>query len=692
MFRRTALPSAIPILIAVLGARVRTASGHEQPPSGPATPPKATEIVVSGEKGYTAASADEVRHRDLSLRPRVRPGDILSVVPGLFAVQHAGGGKANQYFLRGFDADHGTDIALFVDGVPINLPSHGHGQGWLDIHFLIPELVTSLSSSKGPYLARYGDFATAGAIDIRLSDHLHESSVLVQGGSFGSARTAFMTAPELGDDWSTIVAGEASTSNGPFRNPERFRRLNVFGRATRHLGPGALSLTWMSYSGGWNASGQVPLRAIGKIPELPDEFGTMDPTEGGSTQRHQLSASYAYRRGDDDTRAVVYLTRYNFALFSNFTFFARDPENGDQIAQTDGRTVSGAHWFYRHTRSLGGLKFASTVGFQARHDAIENTLHETRARKILGTSVDAGVSQTSVGLYAEEDAMLLPWLRVVAGLRVDRFDVSVRDRLERTDRPQASGIEGATLASPKLSVVLSPAPFINMFLNYGRGFHSNDARGAVRRLDPSSPAVTLLAVADGYEAGARLRLLDRLDIAAAVFRLDLQSETVWVGDEGTTEARGPTRRIGAELEARVKLAKWIFADADATFTRATFVQNAGNANAVALAPTRTFSAGLGFKHPRGTFGSLRVRSIAARPATEDRALTAEGWTVFDASLGHRFGWFEVAADVRNVLNTRWREVQFANESRLRTESEPVRDVHFTPGWPFTALVRATAYW
>ncbi len=255
MFRKAALLSAIPTLIAALGAGVRTASGHEQPPSGPSTPPKAAEIVVSGEKGYTAASADEVRHRDLSLRPGVRPGDILSVVPGLFAVQHSGGGKANQYFLRGFDADHGTDIALFVDGVPINLPSHGHGQGWLDIHFLIPELVTSLSSSKGPYLARYGDFATAGAIDIRLSDHLHESSVLVQGGSFGSARTVFMTAPELGDDWSTIVAGEASTSNGPFRNPERFRKLNVFGRATRHLGPGALSLTWMSYSGGWNASG-----------------------------------------------------------------------------------------------------------------------------------------------------------------------------------------------------------------------------------------------------------------------------------------------------------------------------------------------------------------------------------------------------------------------------------------------------
>ncbi len=647
---------------------------------------------MSGDKSTTAASAFDIRHRDLSLRPRVRPGDILSVVPGLFAVQHAGGGKANQYFLRGFDADHGTDVALFVDGVPINLPSHGHGQGWLDVHFLIPEVVLALSASKGPYQARYGDFATAGAVEIRLADHVHESTLLAQAGSFGSARTVFVVSPELGDDWSTVIAGEASTSNGPFRNPERFRKVNVFGRATRHLGLGSLSVTWMSYSGGWNASGQVPLRAVGKIPELPDAFGTIDPTEGGSTQRHQLSVSYGYRRDDDEARALLYAIRYQFELFSNFTFFANDADNGDQIAQTDGRTVAGAHWFYRRTRRAMGMSFVSTVGFQARHDAIENTLHATASRKILGTSVDSGVSQTSVGVYAEEDVKLLPWLRAIAGVRFDRYDVAVRDRLERSDGPQTSGVAGTMLASPKLTVVLSPAPVLDLFLNYGRGFHSNDARGAVRRMDPASPTVTLLAVAVGYEAGARLRLFDRVDLGAAVFRLDLESETVWVGDEGTTEARGPTRRIGAELEARVKLTKWLFADADATFTRATFVQNAGNGNAVALAPTRTFSGGIGFKHPKGTFGGLRVRAIAARPATEDRALVADGWTVFDATLGHRFGWFELAADVRNVLNTRWREVQFANESRLRTEPAPVRDIHFTPGWPFTLLVRATAYW
>jgi outer membrane receptor protein involved in Fe transport len=280
---------------------------------------------------------------------------------------------------------------------------------------------------------------------------------------------------------------------------------------------------------------------------------------------------------------------------------------------------------------------------------------------------------------------------VIGGARVDRYDVNVRDHLQRPDGSSTTGVAGATAVSPKFSVVLSPAKFLDLFLNYGRGFHSNDARGATRTLDPTGRTVTLLTTADGYEAGVRARPYEGVDLAAAVFRLDLDSETVWVGDEGRTESRGPTKRLGVELEARWKLAKWFFVDADATFTRATFVENAGNANAVALAPTRTFSAGIGFKHPSGTFGSFRVRSIASRPATEDRLLTAEGWTVFDASLGHRFKWFELAADVRNVFNTSYREVQFANESRLKSESEPVRDIHFTPGWPITALLRANAY-
>jgi outer membrane receptor protein involved in Fe transport len=685
-------------------ARAHENEPHGHAPAASATPPPPEEpppqqIEVKAEKGTSAASADEVRQRDLALRPRVRPGDILEVVPGLFAVQHAGGGKANQYFLRGFDADHGTDIALFVDGVPINMVSHGHGQGYSDLNFVIPELVSTLSSQKGPYSAKYGDFATAGAIDLQYYNHLHKSAVTGQVGNFGIRRALFMVAPELGDDWSTIVAGEAYADNGPFANPEKLRRFNLFGRATRNMGFGGLTLTWMSYSGGWNASGQVPLRAVG-TPELPDEFGSIDPTEGGSTQRHQASIAYVYRHDDDEARALLYFVKSAFTLYSNFTFFADDPVNGDGREFDDDRTMIGASWSYKRTRKIGDASFATTIGMQARHDSIDNGLFHQASRKIIGTLVDAGITETSVGLYAEEDARLLPFLRVVAGLRFDRFDVNVKDRAESQDpaSPASSGIAGSTRVSPKASMILSPAHFIDLFLNFGRGFHSNDARGAVLRAPGHT--VTLLAPATGYEAGTRLKLFEKIDLAAAVFRLDMDSEIVWLGDEGTTEARGPTRRIGVELEGRWKLLPWLFLDADATFTKATFTENAGNGNGVALAPTRTFAGGVGVKHPSGVFGSVRVRSIASRPANdgEDRLrnpLDAEGWTLFDAELGYRWKDIEFAVDVRNLGNASWKEVQFANTSRTRTEVQkgiPAQhDIHFTPGWPFTALGRVTYY-
>ena len=693
-----------------------TSRGHENEPGQPAqstsaaaiaseAPPQ--QITVTADKGYSAASADEIRQRDLSLRPRLRPADILEVVPGLFAVQHAGGGKANQYFLRGFDADHGTDIAFFVDGVPINMVSHAHGQGYTDLNFIIPELVSTLSSQKGPYAAKYGDFATAGAIDLKYYDHLHESSASFSVGQYGILRGLFMVAPELGDDWSTIVAGEAYADNGPFLNKEHLARFNGFGRATRHMGPGALSLTFMSYTGAWNASGQIPQRAIGRLPTLPDAFGYVDETDGGSTQRHQLSVSYAYKKDGDEARALLYAIKYRLTLFSDFTFFLTDQVNGDQIEQDDERTVLGTHWYYRRTKELGPFTSTTTFGMQARNDSIESGLHHTVGRKLVESRpdqpgvLDAGVNETSVGLYVEEDLKITSYLRVVAGVRADRFDVAVKDHLDSFGSGHASsgGTNGGQLVSPKMSAVFSPLPHLDFFANFGRGFHSNDARGTSGQLDPRH-TVTLLTKATGWEIGARARPFDGLDLGVALFRLDLDNEIVWSGDTGSTEERGPTRRIGAELEARLRLWRWLFLDADATFTRATFVANAGNANAVALAPTRTLSAGVGFKHPSGLFGSLRMRAIARRPANDGDArdpakggtpLDADGWTIFDAMAGYRYKDVEVALDVRNLFNAQWKEVQFASTSQLKTESAPRQDIHFTPGWPFTAMARVTVY-
>lgn len=706
---RRFLPIALSIAaFALLSARSTRA--HESIESAPAASASAApadsapiEVHVTGHHGTSAASSDEVRNRDLMLRPRTRPADLLEVVPGLFAVQHAGGGKANQYFVRGFDADHGTDIALFVDGVPVNLPSHGHGQGFADLHFLIPELVSRLESTKGPYTARYGDFATAAAVDLHLYDHLHESSVTFEAGRFGIFRGLFMVSPELGDDWSTIIAGEAYADDGPFTNSERLKRLNGFARVTRHMGPSTLSLALMSYTSGWNASGQVPLRAVG-TKDLPTEFDAIDPTEGGSTQKQTAYVTYHYQHDEDDARALVYLTKYRFSLYSNFTFFLDDPVHGDQIEQDDERTVMGTSWSFTHGKEFGPIDTHTTFGLQARSDAIENGLHHTMQRDVLSTAIDAGVVETSVGLFAEEDVRITPWLRAIAGLRLDRFDVAVKDHLAGAG-PSSSGIAGANIASPKMSWVISPfgehAPrgldLWDVYLNFGSGFHSNDARGATQRLDPTSPQVTLLTRATGWEVGTRVKVARALDFAAALFRLDLDSETIWNGDTGTTEAVGPTRRTGVELEARWKVLPWLFLDGDATFTHAVFRENAGNGNAVALAPTRTLAGGVSWKHPNGLFGAFRVRSIARRPANDgadfaSHPLYAEGWTLFDAMAGYRFHWLEAAVDVRNVFNREWKEVQFATTSQLKGENAPVQDIHFTPGWPLTVVGRVTAYY
>jgi len=673
-------------------------------PEQPATP---AEVIVHGERsGNETASRVEFGRRELELRPRLRPGDVVEAVPGLFAVQHAGGGKANQYFLRGFDADHGTDVAFFVDGVPVNMVSHGHGQGFSDLHFLIPELVVTLDGYKGPYYAHVGDFATAGAVNLHLAEAFDESSAQYTIGQYGIMRGLAIASPKLGDSWRAIVAGEVYKDDGPFLNPERLTRFNVFARLTHALDERSkVALTWTSYSSMWNGSGQIPARAVcgeGEAGNPPpsafgqpciDHFGNVDPTEGGQTQRHMVSVSFSSIGTDSDVTALFYLMQYRFTLFSNFTFFKDDPVNGDQIEQDDSRVVGGADVRVRKHVHFLGSKFMTTVGMQARADSIANALRHDRARTRLEDRVSADIGETEVGLFAEEDAALGKYVRLILGARADRIDVNVDDRLggPAAARPNESGIQGAALFSPKVMAVVSPMPELDLFVDYGRGFHSNDARGAVQKVDPAA----LMTVASGYEVGARVRPVDSLTLSAAGFLLDLDSELVWSGDEGTTEPSRATRRYGLEIEGRYHLGSWLFADADATFTHAAFRVNAGNGEAVALAPRRTFSAGIGARRRLAEwtpFGAIRVKAIADRPAIEDGSLTAQGFTVVDANAGARWNDVELSVDVQNLLNAKWREVNFANESKLSYEPGAVTGVHYSPGWPRTIMARATAYW
>ncbi|MGK4007235.1 TonB-dependent receptor [Sorangium sp. So ce1036] len=706
--RRIPLPGLAVLSTVLAIARLARA---EAPAGGAAATDDggALEVTVRAERpGGEAASRVSVGHRELELRPRLRPGDIVEAVPGLFAVQHAGGGKANQYFLRGFDADHGTDVAFFVDGVPVNLVSHGHGHGFTDLYFLIPELVTGIDGYKGPYYAGIGDFGTAGAVNFRFAEKLEESHAQLSLGQHGILRGLVIESPELGDDLRAVAAAELYRNDGPFLSPERLGRFNVFLRATHDVGrAGKIQATWMSYGSTWYGSGQIPARAVcgegeqdsGNPPPSTygqpciDRFGSIDPTEGGATERHMASVAYTTAWGGTDFHAMAYGARYRFTLYSNFTFFSEDPVHGDQIEQNDDRVVGGAELRFRRHYEHGGAKFTTSVGAQVRADEIDKSLHHDVARERLEERDRAHIDESQIGVYVEQDARLLRWLRLVLGARGQWIGVHVDDPREDLGRTgdRSSGFRGEMQILPKLMAIVSPVEALDLFADFGRGFHSNDARGAVR----GEGAATLITPATGYEVGARVTPFRGLTLSAAGFLLDLDSELVWSGDAGVTEASGQTRRYGIEVSGRYRLGSWLFADADATFTRARFRANAGNGNAVALAPTRTLTAGIGVRPTIGAFtpfGALRVKAIAARPATEDEALTAEGFTVVDASAGLRWRNVEAAVDVQNLFDATWREVQFASESRLPYEPAAVTGIHYSPGWPFTAIGRATLYW
>jgi TonB family protein len=666
---------------------------------------------VEEERPLTAASARTVRDRDLKLRPIERPADLFRVTPGLFVVQHAGGGKANQYLLRGFDADHGTDVAFDLDGVPLNMVSHGHGQGYSDPNWIIPELVERVEVAKGPYFVENGDFSTAGAVGLATRDR-GESFLTAGGGSFDTVRAVGIAAPDWGSAWHPLLAAEIMRTDGPFQHPERFQKSNLFAKLTYDLDSRSrLALTGSAYNGSWDASGQLPSRAVraGAV----DFFGALDPSEGGESSRSNVYLTYRMRDAASELRALAYLARYDFTLYSNFTFFSRDSLNGDEIEQRDSRTLGGARLNYRWLHQWRGILFDSTVGGDARTDTIANGLADARARERLTKVVDDDVAQTSVAAYAKEEVQLTRWLRLVGGLRVDSFTFRVDDHLEdlAAQGSATSGSRGDIVLSPKGTAVVSVHPTTDLFLNFGYGFHSNDARGVVRQQDPATPLTRSL----GYEVGARTRL-PRLELAAALWGIDLDSETVWVGDEGTTEAGGATRRLGVELEGRAELLPWLFADADVTYSDARFRSNAGNAGAVALAPRLTIAGGLSVLHPRGVRGGLRALYVAARPATEDGFLQAEGTALVDLFAAYRYRSFELSLTIENLLDRRYKSAQFATVTRLAGEApttapppasacpigtraavaatgnfQGCEDVSFSPGNPLGLHLMATYY-
>ena len=664
-------------------------------------------VIVYGERPYIPVAARSVRNRDLKLRPTPRPADILRVVPGVFVNQHAGGGKANQYFLRGFDADHGTDIALSFDGIPINMVSHGHGQGYADLNWVIPELVQSVDTFKGTYSPRLGDFATAGSINFRPYDEIEKSSIAITGGRFSFYRALGILSGGQLLGWKPLTALEVAHSDGAFDNPENNQRYSFYNHMRRDIGKSStFKLGVTSYRATWNGSGQIPLREVssGQL----SRFGSLDPSEGGVSERHSAYARlHTHPSDNSDLSVLLYLVRYKFNLFSNFTFFSTNTVDGDQIEQEDNRWMGGLSLEYKLKKDIGEIESFTTAGLQMRGDAIDTGLFDTVQRQRGMSRVNAYTLQSSAALFIQEDTPWTPWLRTVLGVRADVFNFDVDDRLQTS-----SANRSATLVSPKASLVVSPSKETDLFLNIGYGFHSNDARAVVNSTDPGTP----LARAKGYELGLRTELLERFDLAGALWLLDLENETVWVGDEGVTEARGQTRRFGVELEARWSILDWLVADTDVTLSNARFSDLPEDENFIPLAPRFTVTSGISMKHPNGFFGRLGGRALSDRPLTEDNFLVADGFVLLDATIGYRKDRFELLLALDNVFNTNWKEAQFATTSRLATDPSSnappppntcpsntrvettdtgdfsgCEDVHFTPGSPFNAMLTARLF-
>ncbi|HMF93931.1 MAG TPA: TonB-dependent receptor [Vicinamibacterales bacterium] len=630
-----------------------------------------------------SASQGAITARQLDRRPMMRTGDVLETVPGMVISQHSGEGKANQYYVRGFNLDHGTDFATTVAGLPVNMPTHGHGQGYSDLNFLIPELVSGVQFSKGPYFAEQGDFATAGAASINLVNVLPRPLMRVEGGDQGFARAVAAASPKLAAGH-VIAALEAEHNDGPWIRPDDFRKINGVLRYSRGDTVNGFAVTGLAYHATWHATDQVPQRAIDQ--GLIDRFGTIDPTDGGDGSRFSGSLEWQRTRNAATTKVIAYGLRSDLNLFSNFTLFLNDPAHGDQIHQSDHRFVTGATVSYRRIDRWGTRQLQNTVGVQVRNDDITSVgLAHTEARRPLDTIRQDGVLQTSGAVYGQSDISWAPWLRTLAGARVDGY----RFRVDSIDGAN-SGVADASIASPKGGAVVGPWRGTEVYANAGFGFHSNDARGTTITRDPvtgePTDRVTPLTRAKGSEVGVRTVVIPHLQTSLALWTLSLASELVFAGDAGTAEAGRPSRRSGIEWSNYYSLRSWLILDGDVSRSSARFTDVDPAGDRIPGSVRTVVSAGTTVDSIHNVFGSIRLRYFGPRPLIADDSVRSNATTLVNLTAGYRLTkTVRFALDVFNLLDAKDSDIDYYYTSRLPGEpAAGVADIHLHPTVPRTA--------
>ncbi|MFT7724344.1 MAG: TonB-dependent receptor [Roseateles sp.] len=637
-----------------------------------------------------AASQGSIRAELLKNRPALRPGEVLEFVPGVIVTQHSGDGKANQYFLRGFNLDHGTDFATTVNGLPVNLPTHGHGQGYSDLNFLIPELVERIEYRKGPYFAQGGDFSAAGSADIAYRRTLDEDFVALTLGERRFRRFVGAGSSALGGGLQLLGAVEVQHNDGPWTLPERLRKRNGVLTLSGGTAAQGWSASLMGYDARWQSTDQVPERLIaaGHLGGQPfGRFDAIDTSDGGETRRTSGSGEWHRVTAGQTTRVAAYAMDYRLQLFSNFTYALERPDDGDQFSQQDRRRVHGASASHAAAHRLAGLPARSEVGVQLRHDRIRVGLFDTVQRRITATTREDAVRQTQLGVYGQTAVALAPWLRGVAGVRADQ----ARFRVDGLSNAANSGQASGHLISPKLSLIAAPWAHTELFFNAGRGFHSNDARGTTARVDPRSgdpvDPVPGLVAARGLELGARTEWLPGLQSSLALWTLDFDSELVYVGDAGATEANRPSRRRGVEWSNRWVPVPWLLVDADLAWTHARFADDDPAGSRIPNAVDKVGALAITVRDLGPWSASLNWRYLGAGALVEDGSMRSRPSLTAQLRLSRRL-WQrgELTVDVFNLGDRRVNDVEYFYESQLPGEAAAVADRHVHPAEPRTVRV------
>ena len=650
-------------------------------------------VVVTGRADdltgiAPSASIGTVSAADLNLRPLLRPGEIAESIPGVIITQHSGSGKANQYFLRGFNLDHGTDLAIDLDGTPVNMPSHAHGQGYSDLNFVIPELIERVEYKKGPYYADVGDFGSAGAFSIRYYDVLPSGIARIEGGQFGYGRVLLADNAGIGAG-NLIYALELEHNDGPWLKGDDARKVSFMLRYAGGDRDNGWSLSAMAYHNDWNSTDQVADRAIAGVPDpvsaptppatdLISRWGELDPSDGGKTGRYSLSGEWHQSDGNATTHVSLYGLYYDLDLFSDFTYFLDDPVHGDQFEQQDARFIFGGAADRTWSHALFGHDSETTLGLQVRKDDIRNGLFHTEKRARLSADVFDRITETSAGLYLENQTRWTPWLRTIAGLRGDLFGFDVGNAVGGN-----SGNVTASMLEPKLGIVFGPWDETEFYLDGGFGFHSNDARGVVDKAGAATP----LARTKGAEIGVRTSAIPNLQSSLALWTLHIQSELTWEGDAGDTSPSGPTDRFGVEFSNFYTPTPWLTLDADYAWSHARFTQFDPAGQRVPEALEATFDGGVALHNLDGWAknwsGGLRLRYFGPRNLTQDGAVHSKATTLVYADFAYGFAenW-SVGLDIFNLFDERASDIDYFYTSRLSGEpAGGMSDIHSHPAEP-----------